>query len=564
MGFWLTLLVLAAALAVTWRVLGAYMARVYTGRSRWLAFAERPLYRLLGVDPTIEQSWKRYAGAMVVFSFGGILLSYAILRLQGGLPLNPQHLHGVAPLLALNTAVSFATNTNWQNYAGESTMSYLSQMAALVVPQFVSAAVGMLVAVALVRGFVKRESSTIGNFWVDLVRTTLYVLLPIALVATVVYVSQGAVQTLAGPAHVHDALNGVTQVLPRGPVASMAAIKQLGTNGGGYYNANAAHPFENPDGLTNLLGIALVLAIPFALTYTFGRMVGSVRQGVALLSAMLILFASVLGFSLIAETGPNPAVAAAGLTRQPGGNMVGKEARFGPAVSLLFDVASTSTSTGSVNSAADSYTPIGGAGLLGGMMLGEVSPGGDGSGLYTMLLFAIVAIFIGGLMVGRTPEYLGKKIRAREVKLASIAVLVMPVTVLACTAVAVATPFGRSSILNAGPHGFTEILYAFTSQANNNGSAFAGLNGDTAFFNLTGALAMVLGRFGIMVPVLAIAGSLAAQSRVPRTVGTLPSDTPVFVVLLLGTVLLVGGLTFLPAMALGPIAEQLVHGGLLG
>ncbi|MGC1909208.1 MAG: potassium-transporting ATPase subunit KdpA [Candidatus Dormiibacterota bacterium] len=560
-GFWLTLFALIVVLAVTWRYLGSYMAEIYSGKSRWLGWLEQPVYRLLAVDPKAEQSWKRYAGATLVFSAVCVLLVYAIQRVQGALPLNPQHLSGVSPWLALNTAVSFVTNTNWQNYAGESTMSYLTQMSALAVQQFVSAAVGIQIAIALVRGLSRRESATIGNFWVDLIRGTLYLLLPISLIATVVFVSQGAVETLMGPAHIHDLLNGISQTIALGPVASMTVIKQLGTNGGGFFNANAAHPFENPTALTNFLEIVLLLAIPVSLTYTFGKMVGSIRQGLALLAAMAVLFGALLGVSLWSETGPNPAVSAAGATSQVGGNMEGKEVRFGPASSVLFDIASTSTSTGSVDSALDSYTPLGGAGALAGMMLGEVSPGGVGSGLYTLLLFAIVAVFIGGLMVGRTPEYLGKKIQAREIKLASIGVLMMPVTVLALTALAVAIPAGQSSVLNQGPHGFSEILYAFTSQANNNGSAFAGLTGNTPFYNLAGALAMLLGRFGIIIPVLAVAGALAAKGRIPDTVGTMRTDQPIFVGLLLGTVVLVGGLTFLPAFALGPVAEALVHHG---
>jgi K+-transporting ATPase ATPase A chain len=565
MGFWLTIVALVAILALAWRFLGSYMADVYTGKSQWLAWLERPIYRALAVDPTAEQTWKRYAVATVVFSAVCILVVYAIERLQGSLPLNPQHLTGVSPFLALNTAVSFMTNTNWQNYVGESTMSYFTQMGALAVQQFISAAVGIQIAIVLVRGFVRRGSPTIGNFWVDLIRGNLYILLPIAAVMALVFVSQGAVQTLGGPAHIHDILNGVSQTIAVGPVASMAVIKQLGTNGGGFFNANGADPFENPTALTNLLELVLILAIPFALTYTFGKMVGNIRQGVALLVAMTILFGAVLGVSLSAETGTSPALTAAGLTQQQqsGGNMEGKETRFGPASSDLFDIVSTVTSTGSVDGANDSYTAIGGAGLLTGMMLGEISPGGDGSGLYTLLLFAIVAVFIGGLMVGRTPEYLGKKIQSREVKLASIGVLMMPVTVLAFTALAVAIPAGLSSVFNHGPHGFSEILYAYVSQTNNNGSAFAGLDGNTTFFNLTGAAAMIVGRLAIMIPVLALGGALAAKGYVPATAGTLRSDRPIFVGLLIGTVVLVGGLTFLPAISLGPIAEALVHHGVL-
>ncbi len=562
MTFFWTLVVLVAAIVLVWRVLGGYMVSVYDGTASWMGFVERPLYRMLGVNVRAEQTWKRYAASLIWFSGVAILFTYLIIRLQGHLPLNPQHFTGVSPALAWNTAVSFVTNTNWQNYSGESTMSYLSQMAALAVQQFASAAVGMAVAVALVRGFARRGSATIGNFWVDLVRGTLYVLLPIAFAATFVFVAQGGVQTLAGPVHVHDALNGVTQTIPRGPVASMEAIKQLGTNGGGYFNANGAMPFENPTGLTNLLSILLLLSIPVALTYTFGRMVGSVRQGVALLAAMAILFGAWAGFTVYAEHQGNPAVAAAGVAHQPAGNMDGKEVRFGVPSSVLYDISSTQTSTGSVDSSGDSYTPMGGFGMLTGMMLGEVTPGGAGSGLYTILLLAIVTVFIGGLMIGRTPEYLGKKIQAKEVKLAALGVLVMPIVVLVLTGIAVSIHAGRAGPLNAGPHGFTEILYAFTSQANNNGSAFAGLAGNTAFYNILGGVAMLLGRFAIIVPVLALAGALAEKQTVAASAGTFQTDTPLFVGLLIGVILIVGALTFFPAVSLGPIVEQLMHGRL--
>jgi K+-transporting ATPase ATPase A chain len=563
MGFWLTVLALIVGLGLAWRFLGPYMADVYEGKSQFLAWAERPVYQALGVDPNSEQTWKRYAVSTVVFAAVCVLAVYAIERLQGSLPLNPQHFTGVSPFLALNTAVSFMTNTNWQNYAGESTMSYFTQMAALTVQQFISAAVGIQIAIVLVRGFVRRESSTIGNFWVDLVRGTLYILMPISIVFAIILVSQGAVQTLGSPAHIHDLLNGVSQTIALGPVASMSVIEHLGTNGGGFFNANSAVPFDNPTGLTNLLYIVLLLGIPFALTYTFGKMVGNIRQGVALLITMVVLFAGCIALGVGGETGLNPALTAAGLTsqQQSGGNMEGKETRFGPAVSALFDISTTVTSTGSIDGQNDSYTPLGDAGLLTGMMLGEVEPGGVGSGLYTILLFAVVAVFIGGLMVGRTPEYLGKKIQSREVKLASIGVLMMPVTVLAFTALAVAVPAGVSSIFNHGPHGFSEILYAYVSQTNNNGSAMGGLDGNTVFWNLTGAAAMILGRLGIILPVLALGGALAAKKYVPDTVGTMRSDTPVFVGLLVGTVILVGGLTFLPAIALGPVAEALVRHG---
>ncbi len=560
MNFFLTILLLVACLALTWRFLGSYMAAVYEGRVSFLGWLERPTYRLLGVDPQREQSWQRYAGALIVYSGVAILLLYGMFRLQGSLPGNPAHLGAVAPALSWNTAVSFVTNTNWQNYSGESTMSYLSQMGALAVQNFVSASVGIAVAIALVRGLVRRESSTIGNFWVDLVRGIYYVLLPISIVFAVIFVAEGAIQTLAGPVSVHDALNGVHQVIPRGPFASQEVIKQLGTNGGGSYNANGAMPFENPTGLTNFISVFLILTIPISLTYTFGKMVGNVRQGVALLAAMTILFGVWLGVATYAESQGNPAVAAAGVKHQPGGNMEGKESRFGYSQSTLYNIVSTQTSTGSVDSANDSYTPIGGMMLLSGMMLGEVTPGGVGSGLYTILVFAIIAVFLGGLMVGRTPEYLGKKIQSREVKLAALAALVMPITVIVLTAIASALPAGRAGALNAGPHGFTEILYAFTSQGNNNGSAFAGLNGNTAFYNISGAIAMLLGRFAIIVPVLALAGVLAGKQVVAASAGTFRTDTPLFTGLVIGVIIIIGALTFFPAISLGPIVEQLIHG----
>ena len=439
-------------------------------------------------------------------------------------------------------------------------MSYLSQMGALAVQNFASAAVGIAVAVALIRGFCRRGAKTIGNFWVDLIRGTIYILLPIAFLSAIVFIGQGALQTLSGPAHVHDVLNGVSQVIPRGPVASQESIKQLGTNGGGFFNANGADPFENPTGLTNFLSIVLILCIPVALTYTFGKMVGSIRQGAAILAVMAILFGGWLAIAAVSEHQANPAVAAAGLTHQRTGNTEGKEIRFGDTSSALYATASTQTSTGSVDSAEDSYTPMGGFAVLTGMMLGEVSPGGVGSGLYTILLFAIIAVFIGGLMVGRTPEYLGKKIQAREVKLAGLGVLVMPITVLILTAIAVSVHAGRAGPLNAGPHGFSELLYDFTSVTNNNGSAFAGISADTAFYNVINTLGLLLGRFAIMIPVLALAGSLAAKEPVPASAGTFRTDAPMFVGLLTGVVLIVGALTFFPAVSLGPIVEQLSHG----
>jgi potassium-transporting ATPase potassium-binding subunit len=564
MGLTWTIVTLVIALAITWRYLGSYMAAVFDGRVHFLGWAERPVYWALGTSPEQEQTWKRYAGSAVIFSAVSIGLTYLILRIQGSLPLNPQHFGAVKPALSFNTASSFVTNTNWQNYGGETTMSYFSQVGALMVQQFVTPAVGIAAAIALVRGFSRRNSPTIGNFWVDITRGLLYILLPIAFVAGIIFVGQGAVQTLAGPVTVHNPLNGVTQTIPRGPIGFMETIKQLGTNGGGFLNANSATPFENPTGLTNWLSIYLLLCIPFALTYTFGKMVGSVRHGAALLGAMVLIFGVWVGFTTYAEHQGNPAVVAAGVHQTSSGNTVGKEVRFGDTSSAVFGVASTNTSTGSANSSYDSFNPIGGFGLITGMMLGEVTPGGTGSGLYTILIYAIIAVFIGGLMIGRTPEYLGKKIQAREVKLAGLGALVMPIVVLIISGIAVSTTAGRAGPLNAGPHGFTEILYAITSQGNNNGSAFAGLTGNTAFYNIWGAIAMLLGRFAIMIPALALGGTLAAKSVVPASLGTFRTDNSMFIGLTVGVILIIGGLTFFPAVSLGPIVEQLSHGKFFG
>ena len=559
MGFTWTIITLVIALGLAWRYLGSYMAAVFEGRVHFLRFAERPVYRLLGTSPDQEQTWTRYAGAMVVFSGVSLAFTYVIIRIQGSLPLNPQHLGAVPQALSFNTAVSFLTNTNWQNYGGETTMSYFSQIGALTVQQFVSPAVGIAAALVLIRGFSRKNSPTVGNFWVDLTRALLYVLLPIAFVGGIIFVGQGAVQTLAGTVGVHDALNGVSQTIARGPIGFMEAIKQLGTNGGGFLNANSATTFENPTGLTNWLSIFLLLSIPFALTYTFGKMVGSVRHGAALLAAMVIIFGVWVGFTSYAEHQQNPAVAAAGV-HSTVGNTEGKEVRFGDTSTALFGVASTNTSTGSADASYDSFTPIGGMGLLTGMMLGEVTPGGVGTGLYTILLYAIIAVFIGGLMIGRTPEYLGKKIQAKEVKLAGLGALVMPIIVLVLTAIAVSTSAGRAGPLNAGPHGFTEILYGLTSQGNNNGSAFGGLTGNTAFYNIVGGIDMLVGRFGIMIPAMALGGVLAAKNVVPESLGTFRTDNGMFVGLTIGVIIIIGGLTFFPAVALGPIVEQLSHG----
>jgi K+-transporting ATPase ATPase A chain len=556
--FW-TLVALVVALALTWRYLGSYIAAVFDGRVHFLGWAERPVYRLLGTGPEHEQTWRRYAGSLVIFSAISIAFTYLIIRVQGSLPLNPQHLGAVSPALSFNTAASFVTNTNWQNYGGESTMSYFSQIGALTVQQFASPAVGIAVAIAVVRGFSRRNSPTIGNFWVDVTRYILYILLPMAFIAGIVFVGQGAVQTLAGPIVIHDTLNGVTQTIPRGPIGFMEAIKQLGTNGGGFLNANSATTFENPTGLTNWLSIYLLLSIPFALTYTFGKMVGSIRHGAALLAAMALIFALWVGFTSYAESQPNPAVQAAGVT-QTTGNTEGQEVRFGADTTALFGVSSTNTSTGSADASYDSFNPMGGFGLLTGMMLGEVTPGGTGSGMYTILIYAVIAVFLGGLMIGRTPEYLGKKIQAKEVKLAGLGALVMPIIVLILTGIAVSIHAGRAGPLNSGPHGFTEILYGLTSQGNNNGSAFGGLTANTTFYNVVGAIDMLIGRFGIMIPALALGGSLAIKNVVPASLGTFRTDNAMFVGLTIGVIVIIGGLTFFPAISLGPIVEQLSHG----
>ncbi len=560
MDFFLTIVALLVVLGLCWRYLGSYMAAVFDGRVHYLAWAERPFYRALGTGPEHEQSWKRYAGSLVIFSAVLTAFGYLGMRIQGSLPLNPQHLGAVTPALDFNTAVSFLTNTNWQNYGGETAMSYFSQIGVLTVEQFVSPAVGIAAAIAMARGFSRRNSPTIGNFWVDVTRCMLYILLPIAFIAGIIVVGQGAVQTLAGPATVHNALNGVTQSIARGPAGFMSSIMQLGTNGGGFFNVDLAHPLENPTAFTNFFFICLTLSIPFALTYTFGKMVGSIRHGAALLAAMVLIFGSWVGFTSYAEHTSNPAVVAAGVTSQPTGNMEGKEVRFGDTSSALFDVSMTQTSDGAVDGANDSYNPMGGFGLLTGMMLGEVTPGGTGSGLYTILIYAVIAVFIGGLMIGRTPEYLGKKIQAREVKLAGLGSLVMPLIVLVLTGIAVSIHAGQVGPENAGPHGFTEILYALTSQGNNNGSAMAGLNGNTAFYNVVGGIDMLVGRFGIMIPALALGGSLAAKGVVPASLGTFRTDNPMFIGLVIGVILIIGGLTFFPAVSLGPVVEQLSHG----
>ncbi|HEV2285336.1 MAG TPA: potassium-transporting ATPase subunit KdpA [Steroidobacteraceae bacterium] len=578
--------------------LGLYMANVMEGRPIWPLRAGAPLerwiYRLCGIDPAAEMGWKQYAVALLVFNALGALVVYALQRLQLWLPLNPQHFANVSPDSAFNTAVSFITNTNWQGYSGESTMSYLTQMAGLAVQNFLSAATGIVVAIALIRGFARHGAQAIGNFWVDMTRATLYVLLPLATLLALLLVSQGVLQNLSaykdvttietlayqqpkadaagnpakdakGDPVMQSAITR-TQTLPMGPVASQEAIKELGTNGGGFFNANSAHPYENPNALTNFLEMLAIILVPASLTYTFGRMVGDTRQGWAVLAAMAILFIILVNVALVNEQGGNPLVGRLGVDQsagalQPGGNMEGKEARFGIAASSLFATVTTGTSCGAVNSMHDSFTPLGGFVPLFNMMLGEVVFGGVGTGLYSMLIFAIVGVFIAGLMIGRTPEYLGKKIQSFEMKMSSVAILVMPFIVLVGTAVGVSVAGGQAGVANPGAHGFSEILYAFVSASNNNGSAFAGISANTIFYNTALGLVMWLGRYWPIVAVLAIAGSLAAKKRVPVTSGTMVTYGPTFVVLLIGTVLLVGALTFVPALALGPIVEHLMLRG---
>jgi len=577
---------------------GLYITQVMEGRPIWPlrigARFEGLIYRLCGVDPAAEMGWKKYAIALIVFNGLGALAVYALQRLQLWLPLNPQHFPNVSPDSSFNTAVSFITNTNWQGYSGEATMSYLTQMAGLAVQNFLSAATGIVVAVALIRGLARHSAKTIGNFWADITRCTLYILLPFSTVFALFLVSQGAVQnfsvykdvtTLEAVAYqqakvdaagnpVKDASGNAvmenvttqTQTLPMGPMASQEAIKELGTNGGGFVNANSAHGYENPTPLSNFFEMLAMLLIPVALTYTFGRMVGDTRQGWAVLGSMVILFVALLAIANYSEQQGNRAIAKLGVDQvasavQPGGNMEGKEARFGIAASTLFGTISTGTSTGAVNSMHDSFTPLGGFVPLFNMQLGEVVFGGVGTGLYSMLIFAIIGVFIAGLMIGRTPEYIGKKIESFEMKMSSIAILVMPFIVLLGTAVAVSVPVAQAGVANPGAHGFSEILYAFTSAGNNNGSCFCGLSANTPFYNTSLGLAMWLGRFWPIVAVLAIAGSLAAKKRVPVTSGTMLTYGPTFVILLIGTVLLVGALTFVPALALGPVAEHLTLRG---
>jgi potassium-transporting ATPase potassium-binding subunit len=583
-------LVVLLALA---KPLGAYMARVYEGRrlalDRPLGWLERLIYRMCGVRAGDEMGWKAYALAMLLFNFLGFLAVYLLQRLQGVLPMNPQGLSAVSPDSSFNTAVSFATNTNWQGYGGETTMSYLTQMVALTVQNFVSAATGMATLAAFIRGFARRSAQTIGNFWVDLTRTTLYILLPLSFVLALILASQGVVQTF-GPYGKATVIQPTSydepitdkdgkpvldekgqpktkkstlteQVIAVGPAASQIAIKQLGTNGGGFFNVNSAHPFENPTPLSNFLELLAILMISAALCYTFGVMVGDTRQGWVVLAAMTVVFVALLAVCVVAEQNGSvfvkQGVDHTASDLQPGGNMEGKELRFGIVMSALWAAATTGASNGSVNSMHDSYTPVGGLVPMWMIELGEVIYGGVGSGLYGMLVFAIIAVFVAGLMVGRTPEYLGKKIEAYEMKMASLVILIPPAIVLIGTAVGVVMPAGKASIANPGAHGFSEILYAFSSAGNNNGSAFAGLNANTPFYNTALGWAMLFARYWLAIPALAIAGSLARKKTVPASSGTLPTHTPLFVGLLVGVVLLVGALTFVPALALGPVVEHL-------
>jgi K+-transporting ATPase ATPase A chain len=556
---WLLIIVFTLVVLALTRPTGAWLFALYDGKRTPLHVlfgpVERGFYRVAGIDPAAEQNWRRYALSMLLFNALGVLLLYGLQRFQGVLPLNPQGFPAVTDHVAFNTAVSFATNTNWQAYGGETTMSHLTQMLGLTVQNFLSAATGIALAFAFIRGFARRESAGIGNFWADLTRVTLYLLLPACMIYAVVLIAMGVPQTLDASV-VATTLEGGKQTIALGPVASQEAIKMLGTNGGGFFNANSAHPFENPSALANLVQMLSIFAIGAGLTWTFGRAVGNTRQGWAILSAMLVIFLAGVAVCYWAEAGGNPIHIAAGLNPLDG-NMEGKEVRFGAAASALFAAVTTAASCGAVNAMHDSFTALGGAVPLFNMELGEVVIGGVGAGLYGMLLFVILAIFVAGLMVGRSPEYVGKKIEAREVKLAVLAIAVLPLIMLSFTAIASVTDAGLAGPLNKGPHGFSEILYAFTSAAANNGSAFAGLTANTPFYDTLLAIAMWLGRFFIIIPMLAIAGSLAAKRYVPESAGSFPTTGTLWIGLLTGIVLIVGGLTFLPVLALGPGAEHM-------
>jgi K+-transporting ATPase ATPase A chain len=554
---WFQILLYCAIIVALVKPLGGYMTRVFNGERTFLSPTLRPvetaLYRVAEVDEKREQHWLTYTVAMLLFHVGGFLILYALMRLQGVLPFNPADQSAVPADLSFNTAVSFITNTNWQNYGGESTLSYLVQMLGLTHQNFLSAATGIVLAVALIRGFARASMQTIGNFWVDVTRCTLYILLPICVVYGLFLVAQGMPQTLGAYVDA-TTLEGAKQTIAVGPVASQVAIKMLGTNGGGFFNANAAHPFENPTALSNYVQMISIFSLGAALTNVFGRMVGNQRQGWAILAVMGVLFLAGVTVTYWAEARGNDLLTAMGLT---GGNMEGKEVRFGIVASALFAVITTAASCGAVNAMHDSFTALGGMIPLINIQLGEVIVGGVGAGMYGMLLFVIVSVFVAGLMVGRTPEYVGKKIEAKEVKMAMLAILILPLMYLGWTAVAVITPPAVASMANPGPHGFTEVLYAYTSQTGNNGSAFAGLTGNTLFYNITGAVAMLVGRFWMIIPAMAIAGSLAAKKIVPASAGTFPTTGGLFVGLVVGVIVIVGGLTFFPALALGPIVEHL-------
>ena len=561
---WLQILFFSACVLLVAKPLGLYLVCVYDGTFQWLGFLERPIYRLCGVSPDEDQHWTRYAGAVLLFSAASMLLTYLVLRMQRVLPLNPQHFPAVTDRQAFETSASFTTNTNWQSYAGESTMSYFSQMTQLAFHNFISAAVGIAVAVAFVRGIVRRSAGRIGNFWVDLMRGTLYVLLPFCLVLSMLFVQQGMIQNFK-PYLVVVTLEGAKQTIAMGPVASQEIIKQLGTNGGGFFNANAAHPFENPTPWTNFWSMFAIFMIPSALTYLLGRMVKSQKHGWAVWAAMFVLFFGGVSTAYWAEARGNPIHAARGVdttssATNPGGNMEGKEVRFGIANSALYATVTTDASCGAVNAMHDSFTPLGGLVPMVNIQLGEVVFGGVGAGLYGMLVMVVLTVFIAGLMVGRTPEYLGKKIQAREVQMAMLYVLVFPAAILTMTAISVLLPAGLRGLNNTGPHGLSEILYAFSSTAANNGSAFAGLTGTTYYYNTMLGMNTLIGRFAMIVPMLALAGFLAEKNIAPESAGTFPVTTPLFVVLLVGVVLIVGALTFFPALSLGPIVEHLLMG----
>ena len=550
----LALIIIVAAI----KPLGLYMAAVFSGKKTFLSPVLSPLetgfYKLSGVNSEKEQGWLGYTRAMLAFSLAGFLVLYAIMRLQAYLPINPQGFAGVPSDLAFNTAASFVSNTNWQNYAGEATMSNFTQMAGLAVQNFLSAATGMALAIAVTRAFCRSQAPTVGNFWVDVTRATLYVLLPISILIALAFVWLGLPQTLDGSVTA-TTLEGIKQVIPLGPVASQEAIKQLGTNGGGFFNANAAHPFENPGAISNYLNIFAMMSLSSALVYTFGQMTGNRKQGWILISAIAILLIAGVVVIYWAETNGNPILTALGIDPTQG-NMEGKEVRFGQAMTALYTAVTTGESNGGVNAMIGSFTGLGGMVAMFLIQLGEILPGGVGSGLYGLIVFAILSVFVAGLMVGRTPEFLGKKIEGREMKFAMLAVLILPMLILGFTAVSAMLPFAVASIGTPGPHGLSEILYAYTSAAGNNGSAMAGLNGNTAWYNTTLGICMLLGRFGYVVPVMAMAGSLAAKQRVPASSGTFPTDTPLFAGLLVGIILILGGLQFFPALALGPIVEH--------